>query len=192
MLNGVSRPLSVERRQAILDAAAHVIAAEGLAASTAAIASAAGISNGSLFTYFATKSELLNALFVALKLEMGAAAEYGLAADGDPHDQFRRMWNQWLDWAAANPDGHRALAQLTVSDEITSASHGSVGGGMASVAAFLEKTKSAGPMREASLAFVLDLMTAIAETTIGSINANPTNAGRNRELGFEAMWRILA
>jgi AcrR family transcriptional regulator len=188
----MSRPLSDERRQAILRSATRVIASEGLGASTAAIAQDAGISNGSLFTYFATKSELFNALFVALKLEMGARATDGLVPDGDARDEVRRMWNQWLDWAITRPDNRRALAQLTVSDEITPASHSAVGAGMASLAAILERTRAAGPMRSASLTFVLDLMSAVAETTIDTIIASAADAGRNRELGFEAMWRILA
>ena len=55
-------------------AATRVIAAEGLGAATAAIAQEAGVSNGSLFTYFETKADLLNHLYLELKTEMAAAA----------------------------------------------------------------------------------------------------------------------
>lgn len=37
----------------------------------------AGVSNGSLFVYFDTKSVLLNELYLALKTEMAAAATAG-------------------------------------------------------------------------------------------------------------------
>ena len=57
----MARPRSDEKRGAIMAAATRVIAAEGLGAATAAIAQEAGVSNGSLFTYFETKTELFNA-----------------------------------------------------------------------------------------------------------------------------------
>ena len=57
-----------------MSAAIRVIASQGLGAPTATIAKEAGISNGSLFTYFETKADLLNHLYVELKTEMAAAA----------------------------------------------------------------------------------------------------------------------
>src|SRR6185437_16205205 len=99
---------------AILSAAARVIASQGLtAATTAAIAKEAGVSNGSVFVYFDTKAALLNDLYLALKGEMTAAAAAGLdAGGGEPREQVRRMWAQWLRWATASPHKRRALAQL--------------------------------------------------------------------------------
>ena len=70
----MARPRSDDKRDSIKAAAVPVIAAQGLSAPTARIAREAGVSNGSLFTYFATKADLLNALFLDLKVEMGAAA----------------------------------------------------------------------------------------------------------------------
>src|SRR5258708_23963874 len=116
------RPRSEDRRNAILSAGARVIASQGLAAPTAAIAKEAGVSNGSLFVYFDTKAALLNELYVALKTEMAAAATAGLDAGGDPREQVRHMWTQWLRWATSNPEKRRALAPPEVTDDITAAS----------------------------------------------------------------------
>src|ERR1700761_1611169 len=115
----MARPKSDDKRNAILDAAVRIIAAEGLSASTAAIAKAAGISNGSLFTYFETKAELLNQLYVELKGEMAAAAMQGLPQDGDIHARTRHMWMHWLRWTTTFPDKRRALVQLGVSADLT-------------------------------------------------------------------------
>ena len=79
----MARPRSDDKRSAILAAAIRVIAAQGLSAPTAAIAAEAGVSNGSLFTYFPTKGDLLNQLYIEIKTEMGAAALDGLPTDGD-------------------------------------------------------------------------------------------------------------
>ena len=66
-----------------MSAAIRVIASQGLGAPTATIAKEAGVSNGSLFTYFETKADLLNHLYVELKAEMAAAAMDGLPTEGD-------------------------------------------------------------------------------------------------------------
>jgi AcrR family transcriptional regulator len=77
-----------------MSAAIRVIAAQGLGAPTATIAKEAGVSNGSLFTYFETKADLLNQLYVGLKTEMGAAALDGLPIDGDIREQMLHVWTR--------------------------------------------------------------------------------------------------
>src|SRR5258708_37576500 len=98
------RPRSEDRRNAILSAGARVIASQGLAAPTAAIAKEAGGSNGSLFVYFDTKAALLNELYVALKTQMTAAATAGLDAGGEPRQQGRHTWTQVLGRGAGHPE----------------------------------------------------------------------------------------
>ena len=188
----MARPRSQDRRNAILSAATQVIAEQGLSASTAAIAKEAGVSNGSLFVYFDTKATLLNELYVALKTEMGAAAVDGLPIEGEVREQVLHMWNHWLDWAASFPEKRRTLAQLDVSDDVTADSHRIVSAGFSGIADLLERSRASGPMRDAPLGFVLALTTAIAETTIDSMISDPANRDVNRQLAFDAMWRMLA
>ena len=73
----MARPKSDDKRSAIIAAAIHVIVKEGLSAPTATIAREAGIANGSLFTYFETKADLYNQLYLELKAEMAGAALEG-------------------------------------------------------------------------------------------------------------------
>src|SRR5258708_5790685 len=75
----MAKPKSEDKRNAILSAAIQVFAERGLGAPTAAITSAAGIAEGSLFTYFTTKEELINALYRELKLGW---ADRGVEAGG--------------------------------------------------------------------------------------------------------------
>ena len=115
----MARPRNEDRRQAIMAAAGRVIASQGLAAPTALIAKEARVSNGSLFTYFETKADLLNQLYVELKTEMAAAALEGIPTGKSVRAQMAGMWASSLGWATAYPDKRRTLAQLSVSDEIT-------------------------------------------------------------------------
>jgi AcrR family transcriptional regulator len=186
------RPRSEDRRNAILSAATRVIASQGLAAPTAAIAKEAGVSNGSLFVYFDTKAALLNELYVALKTEMTAAATAGLDVGGEPREQVRHMWTQWLHWATSNPEKRRALAQLEVADDITADSHRTVGVAFRGIADLLERSRASGPMRDAPLGFVLALTNAIADTTIDAVIREPAEAEVLSSVAFDAIWRVLA
>ncbi len=68
---------------AILDAAAHVLAADGAAASMADVANAAGVGRATLYRYFETRESLLEALAADAVAEAGARlADAGL--DGVP------------------------------------------------------------------------------------------------------------
>ena len=99
----MARPRSDDKQQAILSAAIRTIALQGPGAATALIAKEAGVSNGSFFTYFETKADLLNRLYTDLKAEMAAAALDGLPLDKDLHEQLRHLWTHWLRWATACP-----------------------------------------------------------------------------------------
>jgi len=70
----VARPKSEDKRNAILDAATRVFAERGLtAAPTSEISKEAGVAEGTLFTYFKTKDDLMNALYREIKLELADA-----------------------------------------------------------------------------------------------------------------------
>jgi len=188
----VARPRSEDRRNAILTAAAGVIAAQGLGASTAAIAQEAGVSNGSLFVYFETKVVLLNELYVSLKTEMGAASLAGLPGEGDAREQLRHVWDRWLRWATANPEKRRALALLQICDEITVDSHRAVHEAQKLMAAVFERTWANGPMSDAPVGFALTLTNGVAEAAIDAITRDPADAEKQGGIAFEAIWRVLA
>jgi AcrR family transcriptional regulator len=186
------RPRSDDKRAAIMAAATRVIAAQGLGAATATIAKEAGVSNGSLFTYFDTKADLFNQLYLELKAEMGSAALGGLPADGDVRGQLLHLCSGWLQWATVHPERRRTLAQLDVSDEITAATHAAASKGMTRIAEILERSRENGPMRDAPLAFVVVLANAVADATIDFIIRDPDNADAHASAGFEALWRMIA
>ena len=175
-----------------MSAATRIIAAQGLGAATAAIAKEAGVSNGSLFTYFDTKADLLNQLYLELKTDMGAAALSGLPADGDVRGQMLHMWSQWLRWATAYPEKRRTLAQLEVSDEITPPIHQAASQAMTGIARLFERSREDGPMRDAPLAFMVALANAVAEATIDFIISDPDHADAHGKAGFDALWRMIA
>jgi AcrR family transcriptional regulator len=188
----MSRPRSEERRSAILSAATRIISTQGLSAPTALIAKEAGVSNGSLFLYFETKSQLLNELYLELKANMGATAWAGLPEDAELREQFRHVWTQWLEWAMTFPEKRRALAHLGVCEDLTVSTHQQASVGMMGLADILARVQAGGPMADEPINFVLQLVTALAESTIDAIIHEPANMHSHSRAGFEAMWRVLA
>lgn len=188
----MARPKSENKRDAIMAAAIKVIAAHGLSAPTALIAREAGVSNGSLFTYFETKADLFNQLYLELKTELAVTALEGLPAGAELRDQIFHMWSNWMSLAVSNPARRRALAQLAVSDEITPANQAAAHKAMAGVAELLERSRANGPMRNVPMGFVVAILSSLAEATMDFMIRDPANAKKHCKAGFDALWRVLA
>jgi AcrR family transcriptional regulator len=187
----MARPRSDDKRSAIMAAATRVIAAEGLGAATAAIAKEAGVSNGSLFTYFETKAELFNQLYIEIKTEMGITIMKGLPIKSELRRQNLHVWSQWMRWASTYPEKRRSLTLLGGSDDLTEETRQAGHRTMAGIAALLEKSRENGPMRNAPLGFVVALMNGVAEATIDFMIHDPAHADKHSKAGFDAMWRMV-
>jgi AcrR family transcriptional regulator len=185
------RPKSDEKRSAILEAATRIIVMQGLSAPTAGIAKEAGVANGSLFTYFETKTDLFNDLYLEIKAEMASATLKNFPVRAELHEQFFHIWRNWMNWAVANPQKRRVLAQLGVSDEITSETRAVGHKTMAPVAELLERGRANGPMQKAPMGFVVALMNSVAEATMDFMTQDPANAKKHSKVGFDALWRML-
>ena len=188
----MARPKSGDRRNAILAAAIRVIAVQGTGAPTAQIAKEADVSNGSLFTYFDTKSDLLNQLYVELKTEVGTAALCDFPHESELREQLRHIWTNWMHWATAHPAERRVLAHLGVSDEITPSSRQAGGSALAGLGKLVDRCRSDGPMRDAPLPLVITVMNGVAEATMDFMMRDLANADAHCATAFEAVWRMIA
>jgi AcrR family transcriptional regulator len=175
-----------------METATRVIVSHGLSAPTAVIAQEAGVANGSLFTYFETKTDLFNQLYLELKAAMASAALDGFPAGPELREQLFHVWSNWMDWAVSNPEKRRALAQLGVSDEITPASRDAGHKTMAGIAELMERCRANGSMRKVPMAFVAAIMNSLAEATMDFMIHDPTHAKKHCKVGFDALWRVIA
>lgn len=112
----MARPKSEDKKQALLEAATVAFAQSGIAASTSAIARSAGVAEGTLFRYFATKDELLNELYLAIKLRLVRTMIAGLDPDEKrPKENARNIWNSYIDWGVRNPMEQRSAGWRSAS-----------------------------------------------------------------------------
>lgn len=93
----MARPKSEDKKQALLEAATQAIAQSGIAASTAVIARNAGVAEGTLFRYFATKDELINTLYLHLKQDLCQSMIMELDRSiTDAKMMTRFIWNSYI------------------------------------------------------------------------------------------------
>jgi AcrR family transcriptional regulator len=116
----VARPKSEDKRNAILDAATRVFAERGLtSAPTSEISKQAGVAEGTLFTYFKTKDDLINALYREIKLEVADAMMSDFPRRKSVRTRLRHVWDGYVNWGVSNREKRRVLAQLQVSGMLT-------------------------------------------------------------------------
>ena len=188
----MARPLSEEKRTAILEAATEVVATLGLSAPTAKIAKGAGVAEGTLFTYFATKDQLLNRLYLELKMDLRDAMMTGYPAGKSLIVRNRHVWDRFIGWGSAHPLKLRAMRQLAVSDRITEESKKLVGDAFGEINDMMLECAAGGVMRRQTPSFVSAIMSAIADTTMYFIAREPAQAKRYTKAGFDAFWNAVA
>jgi AcrR family transcriptional regulator len=181
-----------DRRNAILVAATNLIAIQGLGAPTAKIAKAAGVSDGSLFTYFPDKDDLLNQLYVELKIELREAVFAAYPRSGILKQQARHLWDVLIDWGLNEPPKRRTMAQLNVSDRITATSKQAGTDGWEDIAAMMQKVSAKGLLKDRPSTFSIKILLVLSELTMDSILEFPKEATAYRQAGFDAFWNAVA
>lgn len=103
-LNSV-RPVTGDKREAILRAAIRVFAHNGYFNSKVAdIASEAGVADGTVYLYFKSKEEILHSIFDRSVEAALADGRRQLKDISDPRDKLRRIALLHLEWLGADRD----------------------------------------------------------------------------------------
>ena len=184
----MARSKSEDKRKAILSAATQVFAERGLGAPTSAISQAAGVAEGTLFTYFPTKDELINALYRDIKLELADAMMSNFPRRAGIRNRFQHVWDRYVIWGVNNPAQQKVLQQMMVWGGLTEESK------LAGITPFLEIEKTAEAavtqrlFLDRPLDFIRATMSALADTTMEFMRRHPNQAEQYRQDGFEMLW----
>jgi AcrR family transcriptional regulator len=190
----VARPKSEDKRNAILDAATRVFAERGLAAApTSEISKQAGVAGGTLFTYFKTKDDLINALYREIKLQLADAMMSGFPRKKSVRTRLQHVWDGYVNWGVANPEQRKVLAQLQVSGML---SRESIEAGSAPFVEMQNMIRNATGQRilrgDVPIELISKMLAALAEATIELIVLKPSMANQYRNGGFAIYWAGIA
>jgi AcrR family transcriptional regulator len=183
----MSRPKSDSKRKAILDAAMRVFADQGVTNTpTSAISKAAGVAEGSLFTYFKTKAELLNELYLEMRQDFDRQlGEFPFGTDA--RVRLRHVWDTFLDIGIANPKRIPVMRQLRASGKLMKDNEKAGRMVIETLNAMRDATSNS-EFHDAPLELLVLLLRAHGEATIEYIVAHPEEEALSRELGFDLIW----
>jgi AcrR family transcriptional regulator len=92
-MNTATTTLGAATRAKLMQAAARIVAGDGMAAATtAAIAAEAGVAEGTLYRHFESKDDLLIAAYRQMKQEMFIDAAAGLDTSIAPPERLKQTW----------------------------------------------------------------------------------------------------
>lgn len=176
---------------ALLDAATKVFAEHGIAAPTSLISKTAGVSEGSLFTYFKTKEILINELYRELRLDLAAAVNSEFPRKGSVRARLEHVFMRYVTWGAQHPVSRRALRQASMSNLIEPDVRAESNVLFAEmdklqVDAFKQRKLQQLPPSMASQA-----LKAMADMTMDMIERHPKQADAIKRTGFQMLWAAL-
>jgi AcrR family transcriptional regulator len=184
----MARPKSENKRNAILSAAAQVFAERGLGAATSAISNAAGVAEGTLFTYFQTKDDLVNELYREIKLELADAMMSGFPRKRSVRHRLQHIWDCYVNWGVSNPVQCKVLAQIDVSQRLSPESRRAGSAPFVEIETTARDAVAQHLFQDLPQEFVSAVMRSLAETTMQFMASDPKAADRYRQLGFEVLW----
>ncbi len=188
----MARPKSEDRRSALLAAATKVFAKQGLSASTSLISKTAEVSEGSFFTYFSTKDDLINALYQDLRGDLAAAVMDGFPRKASVRARLEHVWNRYVDWGVRNPLGKKALRLVSMSNVITPAVRSEGGALVAEVERLQLDAVAQRKVHHLPPAMTAHALKAFAEMTMDLIERQPKQAAELKAAGFQMLWGALS
>ncbi len=103
----------------IIHAAITLFAKEGIGIATSKIAKEANISNGTLFNYFETKQELIDAVYLFIKEKISHDMLDKIQPDLDTKTFFHDLWTIYIHWTLQHIQ-ERNVLELLKSSQILS------------------------------------------------------------------------
>jgi AcrR family transcriptional regulator len=185
----VSRPRSEAKRNAILAAAIRVFAKEGLSAPTSAVSREAGVAEGTLFIYFPTKGQLVDAVFRDIRVELATAILSSFPRKKDVRTRVLHIWDRFVDWGVEHPEAHWVAIQMIARSDLKpnhSEAEKAVRAEFEAIHHSLREQKLGTNLPPELFQAALD---AMAEMTIQMIQRKPELAASYRRAGFELLWR---
>ncbi|ENA0074681.1 TetR/AcrR family transcriptional regulator [Citrobacter freundii] len=188
----MARPKSEDKKLALLEAATTAFAQSGIAASTAVIARNAGVAEGTLFRYFATKDDLINELYLFLKHDLCQSMMANLDRSvTDAKTMTHYIWNSYISWGLNHTCGHRTIRQLAVSEKISKETEQQADDMFPELRDLCHRSVRPEFMSDEYRAFGDGLFLFLAETTMEFAARDSARAKEYISMGFEALWRAL-
>ena len=178
-----------EKRRALLEAAIDVFAERGFwDTPTSLISRTAGVAEGTLFNYFSTKDELINAVYLALKQELAETLFTGLEEVHSLEEQARQAWHCYIAWGLTHTKKFKVLGQIGDSYQLSAEVLAAGEQLFAGLTRLVEESIKCGAIRAYPLEYLAASMMQLANMTIAFLSKKQEKLVDYEEIGFELWW----
>ncbi len=109
----MTRKLNPERKAKLMEAALRLFVANGVQnTTTALIAREAGVAAGTLFLYFPTKQDLVDALILNISQQVYERITELLKPTLSVRESFAAIWHGSIGWFMAHPEAYQYVQQV--------------------------------------------------------------------------------
>lgn len=187
----MARPLSEEKRGALLKAAIQAIALIGHGASTAKIARSAGVGEGTLFVYFSSKDELLKQVYHELKRSLRDAVAQDYPHGETVERRFSHIWKARVSWGVENPSCEKALRNLAVVSALDPERRIESLGECRNVETIFQEGFASGVLRKQPVEFLVATIESLAQMVVEKTLNDPLDGIHLQQLGWISLWSAI-
>ncbi len=181
----MAKAIIENRERAILDAAVTIFAERGFwNTPTSLISRTAGVAEGTLFTYFKTKHDLMNQLYLDIKRELSQHLLEGFTEQKGVENQMRHLWDRYIGWGLANLTPFRVFNQIASSYPVDEAVKAQGNEPFIELQRIAQISMDEGALHPYPVDFVAAMMNSLAVTTIEFIVQQPDQTVDYRLMGF--------
>jgi AcrR family transcriptional regulator len=183
-----------EKRAAILKAALDLFVERGFHNTpTSLIAKKAGVATGTLFHYFKSKEELINALYLETKIKMGQAIQQSFKDSGSLENRMRQLWKESVKWGIMNPKEIKFIQQYTNSPFNTKLARDAALNQFEYLAKMIKETAESDALKRVYPELLEDYLEGIFNLAFDHFRKHPDKISEeNIELAFDICWHGIS
>ncbi|MFC5269157.1 TetR/AcrR family transcriptional regulator [Adhaeribacter terreus] len=183
------------KRDSIIAAALKLFCENGFQnTSTANISKEAGVATGTLFLYFKSKDELINALYKEAKTELAAYFQQDLEAETTIENKLQHFWQKAIDWALDNPYHFRFFNMYSNSPFISNLTKEEAASTFQFTQDLVEEAIKAGSIEPINCNLFINLFSGQLNATVGFLtqNLNLENRQEIIDQAFAIFWKGIS
>lgn len=185
----------LDKRKEILSAALRLFVESGFHGTpTSKIAREAGVANGTLFHYFATKDELIVALYIDIKQRLACHIEEHAADDGSLKGRLKEQFLNALYWGLDHSDEFRFIQQFVSSPYPALVPHEQIEMHTRKHTRLLQQAIEDGKIKSLPVDYIFMLINSMITGLHAYLGSKDLSKSRQHELineTFELLWDML-